>query len=195
MVPGLRIAAPRDGARLREELREAVDVADGPTALRYPKGPVGEDIDAVERIGTTDVLLRSEGADVLLVAVGAMAGLGLDAAKRLVEEGVAVTVVDPRWVKPVDPSLVALAGEHAMVAVVEDNGRAGGVGAAVSQALQDADCDTPVRTFGLPQRFLDHAKRAEILQEVGLTADDLAKAVLAGYAAFKVTGTLEAIES
>ncbi|MGH3098967.1 MAG: 1-deoxy-D-xylulose-5-phosphate synthase [Streptosporangiales bacterium] len=195
VVPGLRIAAPRDGGRLREQLREAVDVTDGPTALRYPKGPVGADIDAVERVGTTDVLLRSEGAEVLLVAVGAMAGLGLEAAQRLAAEGVAVTVVDPRWVKPVDASLVALAGEHAMVAVVEDNGRAGGVGAALSQALQDADCDTPVRTFGLPQRFLEHAKRAEILQDVGLTADDLARAILTGYAAFTVTGTLEAIES
>ena len=185
LVPGLRLAAPRDGARLRELLHEALDVDDGPTAIRYPKGAVGEDIDAVDRLGGMDVLLRLPGssavdgapADVLLVGAGAMAGVCVDAGRLVAARGVGVTVVDPRWVKPLDPALVDAARAHRRVVVVEDNGRVGAVGDAVARELRDAGVTTPLRTFGIPQEFLEHAARAEILADLGLTAEDLADAV------------------
>jgi 1-deoxy-D-xylulose-5-phosphate synthase len=178
VVPGLRIAAPRDATRLREQLREAVDVADGPTLVRYPKGDVCPEVDTVGRVGRADVLRESAERDVLVVAVGAMVPCALDVADRLAAQGVGVTVVDPRWVKPLDEELVAFADGFRLVVVVEDNGRAGGVGAAVSQALHDAGSNAAVRTFGIPQRFLDHAKRAEVLAEIGLGGQDIARDVL-----------------
>ncbi|GLY90698.1 1-deoxy-D-xylulose-5-phosphate synthase 1 [Actinoallomurus iriomotensis] len=179
VVPGLRIAAPRDGAQLTEQLREAVEVTDGPTVVRFPKGPAGDEVPAIERTGGVDVLSRSEGGDVLLVAVGAMAGTALEAAKLIGAHGIGVTVVDPRWVKPLDEKLVGLAAEHRLVAVVEDNVRVGGVGDAVARLLRDGDVDVPVRTFGIPQEFLDHAKRAQILTDIGLTPQGLARDITA----------------
>ncbi|MFC6885081.1 MULTISPECIES: 1-deoxy-D-xylulose-5-phosphate synthase [Actinomadura] len=180
IVPGLRVAVPRDGARLRELLRECVAVSDGPTALRYPKGPTPDDVEAVDRAGGMDVLARQDGSNgtrVLLVAVGAMAATAIEAAELIAAQGIGVTVLDPRWVKPLDAALPGLAAEHALVAVAEDNGRTGAVGDAVARELRDAGVDVPVRTFGIPQEFLEHAARAEILAEVGLTPQALARDV------------------
>ncbi|GAA1515362.1 1-deoxy-D-xylulose-5-phosphate synthase [Kribbella lupini] len=177
LVPGLRLAAPRDGKRVAELLNEAVEVDDAPTVLRYAKGEVFPDIEAIDRIGTTDVLVRT-GTDVLLVGIGSMAATAVDVAERLGAQGFGVTVVDPRWVKPVAPELVELAGKHKFVVTIEDNGRVGGCGAAIAQAIRDAGVATPVRDFGIPQRFLDHAKRPAILQEIGLTGQELAREVI-----------------
>jgi len=182
VIPGLRVAAPRDGSQLVEQLREAVAVTDGPTVVRFPKGPVGEDVEAVERIGGVDILLRSEDNDVLLVGAGSMAGTAVEAAKLIGAHGIGVTVVDPRWIKPLDEKLVGLAAEHRLVAVVEDNSRVGGVGDAVARLLRDGDVDVPVRTFGIPQAFLDHAKRAQILGDIGLTPQGLARDITAAIA-------------
>jgi 1-deoxy-D-xylulose-5-phosphate synthase len=178
LVPGLRLAAPRDGATLRRALREAVACDDGPTALRFPKGSSGADIPAVEVYGELDVLHRGERPDILLVAVGAMAATCLDVAERLAERGVGVTVVDPRWIKPVPPSLAGLALDHLLVATVEDSGRVGGVGACIAQALNDAKPGLPVHVFGIPQRFLDHGPRADVLEAGGLTPHHLTRALL-----------------
>ena len=131
IVPGMRVAAPRDGARLREELGEALEIGDGPTAIRFPKGAVGEDIPAVERISGVDVLARPAdglGDDVLLIAVGSFASMALKVAERLRNQGIGVTVVDPRWVVPVPEALMPLAETHKLVVTVEDNGVRGGVG-------------------------------------------------------------------
>ncbi|MFI6512422.1 1-deoxy-D-xylulose-5-phosphate synthase [Streptosporangium sp. NPDC050855] len=176
VVPGLSIAVPRDEPRLRELLAEAVEVDDGPTVLRYPKGAVTAEIEAVGRLGGMDVL-RSGDPDVLLVSVGPMAELCLGAADLLDAQGISATVVDPRWVKPLDEALVAAARLHKLVVVVEDSGRVGGVGDAVARLLRDADVDVPVRTYGIPQRFLDHAKRPKILSEIGLTSQDIARQI------------------
>ncbi|MFL6052913.1 MAG: 1-deoxy-D-xylulose-5-phosphate synthase [Actinoallomurus sp.] len=192
VVPGLRVAAPRDGAQLTELLREAVGVADGPTVVRFPKGPVAEDVPAVDRVGGMDVLVRSGERDVLMVAAGPMAGVAVEAARLIDAHGIGVTVVDPRWVRPLDPELPGLAAGHRLVAVVEDNSRVGGVGDAVARALRDADVDVPVRTFGIPDRFLDHAKRAQILTEIGLTPQALARDITAATARDEV---LEPTES
>jgi 1-deoxy-D-xylulose-5-phosphate synthase len=175
LVPGIALAAPRDGTRLRELLAEAVDVSDGPTVVRFPKGTVIPDIAAVQRVGRTDIIVREGAEDVLVVAVGSMAAVGVDAAARLADHGVGVTVVDPRWVLPVDDAIVDLARRHRFVLTVEDNGRVGGVGARIAQTLRDADVRTPLRDAGIPQQFLDHAKRATILSEIGLTGQSLAR--------------------
>jgi 1-deoxy-D-xylulose-5-phosphate synthase len=180
IVPGIRVAAPRDGATLREELGEALDVSDGPTVLRFPKGSVGEDIPAIERLdGTVDVLRMppSRRGDALIVAVGAFAGLSLDVADRLSKQGIDAAVVDPRWVFPVPDAVVDLARGFRIVVTIEDSGLHGGVGSAVSAALRRNDVDVPTRDLGVPQKFLDHASRNEIHAELGLTAQDVARQV------------------
>ncbi|MFF2921383.1 1-deoxy-D-xylulose-5-phosphate synthase [Streptomyces celluloflavus] len=182
VVPGLRIAAPRDADQLRAELRESLDVTDAPTVIRYPKESVGEPIAAVERIGGVDVLHRAPQPVVLLVAVGVMATVCLEVAELLAARGVGTTVIDPRWVKPVDPAVAQLALRHAVVAVVEDNSRTGGVGWAVGQALRDAAVDVPLRTFGIPEQFLPHGKRGELLADIGLTPAEIAGRISAALA-------------
>ncbi|MFI1797350.1 1-deoxy-D-xylulose-5-phosphate synthase [Streptomyces sp. NPDC020379] len=184
VVPGLRIAAPRDADQLRAQLREALDVSDAPTVVRYPKETVGEAVPALDRVGGMDVIARSGTAEpeVLLVAVGTMAQVCLQAADLLAARGTPCTVVDPRWVKPVDAALPAFAERHRIVAVVEDNSRTGGVGWAVAQALRDAEIDVPVRTFGIPEQFLPHAKRGEVLADLGLTPAEIAGRISAALA-------------
>jgi 1-deoxy-D-xylulose-5-phosphate synthase len=178
VVPGLRLAAPRDGARLRELLREAVLVDDAPTVVRFPKGPPIADVERVDRAGSMDVLYRNGTKDVLIVGIGSMASTSVDVAERLVAQGIGVTVVDPRWVKPFDPAVVELARAHRLVVSVEDNGLAGGCGASLLQLLNAERVDTPVRLHGIPQEFLDHAKRARILEQVGLTAQSIARSIV-----------------
>ncbi|MEU8826559.1 1-deoxy-D-xylulose-5-phosphate synthase [Streptomyces sp. NPDC048636] len=182
VVPGLRIAAPRDADQVRAQLREAVQVDDAPTVVRYSKGAVGPAVAAVGRIGGMDVLREParadrERPDVLLVSVGALAPMCLEVADLLDKQGISTTVVDPRWVKPVDEELPALGERHRVVVTVEDNSRVGGVGSAVAQALRDSGVDMPVRDFGIPPRFLDHASRKEVMAEIGLTAPDIARQV------------------
>jgi 1-deoxy-D-xylulose-5-phosphate synthase len=177
LVPGLRIAAPRDAATLRARLREAVAISDGPTVLRFPTGSVPADLPAVRRMGGVDVLAEGERPDVLLVTVGPFAHLGVAAAARILEQGYGVTVVDPGWVRPVPIELVALAREHRMVVTVEDGVRAGGVGDAVAKALRDAGVAVPLRDLGVPVDWHPHGSRAEILADLGLTAQDVARDV------------------
>ena len=194
-VPGLRIAVPRDGIRLAELLREAVATGDGPTALRFPGKLVAGEVPAIGKLGTMDVLsapgadipgpagdATRMGEDVLLLGAGPMAGICVEAAQRLADQGIGVTVVDPRWVKPLDEALVAAAARHRLVATVEDNGRVGGFGDAVARLLRDRDVATPVKTFGLPQQFLQHGERAEILADQGLTPQHLAIQITAAVA-------------
>ncbi|GAA2465972.1 1-deoxy-D-xylulose-5-phosphate synthase [Streptomyces mauvecolor] len=181
VVPDLRIAAPRDADQVRAQLREAVEVEDAPTVVRFSKGAVGPAVTAVGRIGGMDVLRRPADTvvrpDVLLVSVGALAPMCLEIADLLDAQGISTTVVDPRWVKPVDEAMAPLAEQHRVVVTVEDNSRAGGVGSAISQALRDAGVDVPLRDFGIPPRFLDHASRGEVMAEIGLTAPDIARQV------------------
>ncbi|MGZ5389883.1 MAG: 1-deoxy-D-xylulose-5-phosphate synthase, partial [Aeromicrobium sp.] len=174
IVPTLRLAAPRDGAQLREQLREAVAVDDAPTAVRFAKGPVPDDIESLERIGTFDVLSRDADKDVLIIAVGSLVPICVEAADLLRAQGRGVTVVDPRWVKPLDAELIDMAAAFGMVVTVEDNGRNGGVGSMFTQAMLDADITTPIRVHGVDQKFYDHAKRAVILERLGLTPTAIA---------------------
>ncbi|MGN7779062.1 1-deoxy-D-xylulose-5-phosphate synthase [Mycolicibacterium sp. 22603] len=186
IVPGMRVAAPRDAARLREELGEALEVKDGPTAIRFPKGAVGEDIPALERRDGVDVLAKPGPGlteDVLLIAVGSFAQMGLATAQRLQQQGIGVTVVDPRWVLPVPEALQAMAKAHKLVVTVEDNGLHGGIGSSVSAALRHNEIDVPCRDVGVPQEFQVHASRGEILAEVGLTDQHIARQITGWVAA------------
>ncbi|GGC59754.1 1-deoxy-D-xylulose-5-phosphate synthase [Hoyosella rhizosphaerae] len=198
IIPGIRVAAPRDAATLREELAEALNTHDGPTALRFPKGSVCVPIGAVERLSDgVDILHRpTERADVLLVAVGSFAEVAVDTVQLLRKQGIHVTVIDPRWVLPVADSVVKLAAEHSLVVSLEDSGVHGGVGSAIAMALQSAGVDVRLRCLGIPQHFLDHASRGEILSELGLTAQDVARHitgwVAGGEALTELTGPLPA---
>jgi 1-deoxy-D-xylulose-5-phosphate synthase len=178
VVPGLAVAAPRDGNRVAELLNEAVGVSDGPTVIRYPKGTIAAEVEAVGKLGQMDVLAvpgPELGQDVLLLGAGPMAVTCVEVARRLQDHGIGVTVVDPRWVKPVDEAVAAAARQHRLVAAVEDNGRAGGFGDAVARLLRDHDVDVPVKTFGLAQEFLTHGTRDEILEAAGLSPQHLAR--------------------
>ncbi|BBX87820.1 1-deoxy-D-xylulose-5-phosphate synthase [Mycolicibacterium aubagnense] len=186
IVPGIKVAAPRDAARLREELGEALAVTDGPTAVRFPKGAVGDDIPAVRRQHGVDILTEpADGLsdDVLVVAVGAFARMALVVADRLRKQGIGVTVVDPRWVLPVPATIADLARAHKLVVTLEDNGVAGGIGSAVSASLRRAEIDVPCRDVGVPQEFQEHATRSEVLMSLGLTDQDIARQVTGWVAA------------
>jgi 1-deoxy-D-xylulose-5-phosphate synthase len=180
IVPGIRIAAPRDAVRLREELNEAVAVDDAPTVLRFSKGTAGTVIDAVRRLTDgVDVLLESPAKDVLLVAVGPMASVALQVADLLKAQGIGSTVVDPRWVIPVAESVIELAAKHRLVVTIEDGIRVGGIGTRVRQDMRAAQVDTALNEVGLPDEFLEHASRAEIMERVGLTAQKIAHDIVA----------------
>jgi 1-deoxy-D-xylulose-5-phosphate synthase len=178
VVPGLRVAAPRDEPTLRAELREAADWVDGPTVVRFPKTPLGDDVPAVRSSGGVDVLAEPSAdpdVDLLVVSVGAVATDVLNAVQRVAAAGFTVRVVDPRWVTPVSPELIVLARRARLVVSVEDGVAVGGVGARLSQALRAAGCDVPTREVGEPTRFLDHGKVPEVKAAIGLTAPDLGR--------------------
>ena len=180
IVPHIRIAVPRDATRLREELREAVAVDDAPTVVRFPKGAVAPDLPAVERLADgVDVLVRSDTQDVLLIGIGPMAHTAMDVADRLRAQGIGATVVDPRWAIPVHPSIVDLAAAHRLVITIEDGIRVGGVGTRVRQVLREAGVDTAVDELGLPDEFIPHASREQILEDAGLTPAKIAQDVVA----------------
>ncbi|RIX28072.1 1-deoxy-D-xylulose-5-phosphate synthase [Amnibacterium setariae] len=186
IVPGMRLASPRDGATLAEELAEAVSVQDAPTVLRLPKGTVPADIPALERLEDgVDVLARGSESDVLVVAIGVMAAQGLEVARLLADEGIHVTVVDPRWAVPIAPSLIDLAAKHRLVVTIEDGVRVGGVGTRLRQDMRAAGVDTALNEVGLPDAFLPHAERGEILAESGLSAPAIAADIVGQLAGTK----------
>jgi 1-deoxy-D-xylulose-5-phosphate synthase len=179
LVPNIRIAAPRDAARLSEELREALAVSDAPTVVRYPKGSAAPELAAIERLPDgVDVISRSESQDVLLVGIGPMVHLAVEVAERLLAQGIGATVVDPRWVIPVQTSVVELARAHRLVITIEDGIRVGGVGTRVRQVLREAGVDTAVDELGLPDEFIAHATREQIFEDAGLTAAKIAQDVV-----------------
>ncbi|KUM37620.1 1-deoxy-D-xylulose-5-phosphate synthase [Arthrobacter sp. EPSL27] len=191
IVPGLHLAAPRDATRLREELREAVAIEDAPSVIRYSKGTVGAEVEALERLSDgVDVLARrpagSSDNDVLIVSVGAMSELALDVSNRLGAQGISSTVVDPRWVLPVPQSVVALASHHRLVICIEDGVRAGGVGSRIRQEMRAAGVDTALNEVGLPVEFLVHGSRNQVLERVGLTAQQITHDVVAQVLGTKV---------
>ena len=173
IVPTLHVAAPRDAAILREVLRESLEISDAPSLLRFPKGAVGADIPAFERRDGIDVLYRGESADVLLVSIGAMAKICVEAASQAYREGVGVTVIDPRWVKPLPASLLTMAQRYKSVVVVEDGIKHGGIASTISEMFREAGLDVPIHSIGIPLEFIEHSKRSEILSDLGITAQNI----------------------
>ena len=179
IVPTLHVAAPRDGERIKETLREALDISDAPSLIRFPKGAVNPDIPAFERRDGIDVLYRGESADVLLVSIGAFAAIAVEAAAQAYREGVGVTVIDPRWVKPLPKSLITMAQRYKSVVVLEDGIKHGGIASTVSELFREAQLNVPVHSIGLPLSFLEHAKRAQILEDLGITVQNITRSLVA----------------
>lgn len=184
-IPGVRIAAPRDGERLRELLGEAVAVDDGPTVLRWNKGALPADLPHVHRVAGYDVLARGERKDAAIVSVGGLGHEVVAAAETLARQGIGVTVLDPRWVVPVADELVEELRGYRLVVTVEDGIRQGGIGSAVAQALRDRGIDVPSREIGLPCVFPQHASRGQVLTEYGLDADGISQQIAQWFAAVR----------
>ena len=178
IVPTLHVAAPRDGQQLRETLREALDISDAPSLIRFPKGVVNPDIPAFERRDGVDVLYRGESADILLVSIGAFAAIAVEAAGQAYREGVGVTVIDPRWVKPLPESLVTMAQRYKSVVVLEDGIKHGGIASTISELFREFQLNVPVHSIGMPLTFLEHAKRSEILEDLGITVQNITRSLV-----------------
>lgn len=178
IVPTLHVAAPRDGQQLRETLREALDISDAPSLIRFPKGVVIPDIPAFERRDGVDVLYRGESADILLVSIGAFAAIAVEAAGQAYREGVGVTVIDPRWVKPLPESLVTMAQRYKSVVVLEDGIKHGGIASTISELFRESQLNVPVHSIGVPLTFLEHAKRNEILEDLGITVQNITRSLV-----------------
>lgn len=186
IIPGIHVAAPRDGQRLRELFQESLDIDSGPSVVRFPKGNLLEDMDAVATTDDgVDILYESseEGSaeesakKVLIISIGAMAARSLGAADILEEQGMSVTVVDPRWLCPVAPSLIEMADAHDIVVVAEDGMMRAGVGSLFDEAFSAAEVDTPLRRVAFPSIFPKHGSRGEVLEEVGMDAEGIAATV------------------
>jgi len=186
LVPGLRLCAPRDPEELGRALREAVDVDDGPTVIRFSKQNAPAVLPALRTVGSVDVLAETSGdspVELLLIGLGEMASTAMAVSEKLTAQGHTVRVVDPRWCLPVSEDLVDLARTAGAVAVLEDNLAVGGVGSQVTAAVGEAGLSVPVHVHGIPKRFLQHGSRGEVLEEIGLTPDAVADqlhAVLGG---------------
>jgi 1-deoxy-D-xylulose-5-phosphate synthase len=183
VVPGLRLAAPRDAEQLRAELREAVEVSDAPTVIRYPKGTAVPVVPSIDQVGGVDVLYRAEprtlgGDDLLLISFGALADTCVSVGRQLAERGVGVSVVDPRWIKPINETLIRMAEQCRLVLTVEDNVRSGGCGAAFNQALCDRGVRVDCVNSGIPARFLAQGSRSQVLHEAGLDPGHLTREIL-----------------
>ena len=185
IVPTLHVAAPRDGATLRETLREAVEISGAPSLIRYPKGAVCADIPAFERRDGIDVLYRGESADILLISVGSMATMAVEAAAQAYREGVGVKVIDPRWVKPLPESLVTMARRYKSVVVIEDGIRHGGIASTVSEMFRDEGLILPIHSIGVPLEFIEHATRGEILVDLGITVQTITRSLVSWSSALK----------
>jgi 1-deoxy-D-xylulose-5-phosphate synthase len=178
LVPTMHVAAPRDAVRLRETLREAVAISDAPSAVRFPKGAVQGDIPAFERRDGVDVLYRGESADVLLISIGSMAAIAVEAASQAYREGVGVTVIDPRWVKPLPASLISMADRYKSVVVLEDGIKHGGIASAISEQCREAGLNIAIHSIGVPLEFIEHSKRSEILEDLGITAQKISRDIV-----------------
>ena len=176
IIPNAHVAAPRDAIRLRELLDESLGITDAPSIIRFPKGSVALELPAFERREGIDILYRGESTDVLLLSVGAMAAIAVDAAAQAYREGVGVTVIDPRWIKPLPTqSLLSMAQRYKRVVVLEDGIKHAGVASTVSELFRDHGLETPIHSIGIPLEFIEHSKRTEIMEDLGITVQNVAR--------------------
>jgi 1-deoxy-D-xylulose-5-phosphate synthase len=169
IVPSMHVGAPRDGARLKEILRQCVAIANAPSMLRFPKGAVPADIPAIERIDGVDILHRGEGKKVLLISVGSMAGMALEVAQLAHQKSIEITVVDPLWVKPISPAVIAMCADYSTVVVMEDGIKHAGIASTISETLRETGSNCSLHSIGIPLEFIEHSKRNEILDDLEIT--------------------------
>ena len=177
IVPNMHVGAPRDGARLKEILRQSVAIHDAPSMIRFPKGAVPLDIPALERISGTDILHRGASKQVLLISVGSMASMAVEVANLAKEQSIEITVVDPLWVKPISPDVIAMCGHYGTVIVMEDGIKHAGIASTISEALREAGSNCTLHSIGIPLEFIEHSKRNEILEDLAITPAEIVQQI------------------
>ena len=169
IVPNMHVGAPRDGARLKEILRECVNISDAPSMIRFPKGAIPADIQAIERVSGADVLHRGNSKQALLISIGSMASMALEVAQLAHQQGIEITVVDPLWVKPISPAIIAMCADYDTVVVMEDGIKHAGIASTISETLREAGSSCILHSIGVPLEFIEHSKRNEILEDLEIT--------------------------
>ena len=177
IVPHMHVGAPRDGERLKEILRACIAIENAPSMVRFPKGAVPSDIPALERVSGVDILHRGSTKQVLVISVGSMASMALDVARLAHEQSVEITVVDPLWVKPISPAVIAMCGEYTTVVVMEDGIKHAGIASTISEALRETGSQRIVHSIGIPLEFIEHSKRNEILEDLEITPTDIVRQI------------------
>ena len=177
IVPNMHVGAPRDGARLKEILRQSVAIQNAPSMIRFPKGAIPADIPALERISGTDILHRGENKQVLLISVGSMASMAMEVAGLAKKQSIEITVIDPLWVKPISPDLIAMCGQYGTVIVMEDGIKHAGIASTISEALREAGSNCVLHSIGVPLEFIEHSKRNEILEDLAITPAEIVQQI------------------
>ena len=177
IVPHMHVGAPRDGERLKEILRACIAIENAPSMVRFPKGAVPSDIPALERVSGVDILHRGSAQQVLVISVGSMASMALDVARLAHEQSIEITVVDPLWVKPISPAVIAMCGEYSTVVVMEDGIKHAGIASTISEALRETGSQRIVHSIGIPLEFIEHSKRNEILEDLEITPTDIVRQI------------------
>ena len=177
IVPHMHVGAPRDGERLKEILRACIAIENAPSMVRFPKGAVPSDIPALERVSGVDILHRGSTKQVLVISVGSMASMALEVARLAYEQSVEITVVDPLWVKPISPAVIAMCGEYSTVVVMEDGIKHAGIASTISEALRETGSQRIVHSIGIPLEFIEHSKRNEILEDLEITPTDIVRQI------------------
>ena len=177
IVPNMHVGAPRDGVRLKEILRQCVAIENAPSMMRFPKGAVPADIPALERVDGIDILHRGLAPQVLVISVGAMAGMAIEVAQLAKAQSIEITVVDPLWVKPISPDVIALCAGYSTVVVMEDGIKHAGIASTISEALVESGSQCIVHSIGIPLKFIEHSKRAEILEDLEITPTDVVRQI------------------
>lgn len=169
IVPHMHVGAPRDGARLKELLRQCIAIDNAPSMIRFPKGAIPTDIPALERVSGIDVLHRGQNKQVLVISVGSMAAMALEVAQLGHEQSIEITVIDPLWVKPISSNVTALCAEYDTIVVMEDGIKHAGIASTISEALGQQGSNRIVHSIGIPLEFIEHSKRNEILHDLEIT--------------------------
>jgi len=180
-LPNLVIMAPKDEAELQRMLVTGIEHTNGPIAMRYPRGsglgvPLMEEGWEALAIGKGEILRH--GDDLLLMGYGSMVNMSMQVAEILSEHGIEATVINPRFVKPLDVELIApLAKQIGKVVTIEEGCLMGGFGSAVAEALLDNNVVVPVKRFGVPDILVDHAEPNESFADLGLTSSQISEQI------------------
>ena len=169
IVPHIHVGAPRDGARVKELLRQCIAIDNAPSMIRFPKGAIPADIPALDRQDGVDILHRGETNQVLVISIGSMASMALEVAQLAHQESIEITVIDPLWVKPISGNVIALCAKYSTVVVMEDGIKHAGIASTISESLRDAGSPCVVHSIGVPLEFIEHSKRNEILDDLKIT--------------------------